>query len=99
MTENSPRSSSARRWFDFLALLCVGMAVVYLTVILPNGSKTDKLRAQRDALKAEVDGVRAEVDHLTKEIDALKRDPYTIERRLRQQVHYLKPGERIFQSE
>ena len=99
MTEERLSNTSARRWFDFLALLTVGMAVVYLTVILPNGSKTDKLRAQRDGIKAEVNGVRTEVDHLTKEIDALKKDPYTIERRIRQQVHYLKPGERVFEAD
>jgi cell division protein FtsB len=90
----SGNQSPVRRWFDFLALLAVGLAVVYLTVILPNDAKTDRLRAQRDALKADVEGVKTEVDRLSREIDALRKDPYYIERRLRSQIHYLRHGER-----
>ena len=94
----SPSSSPTRRCFDFLALLAVGLAVVYLNVIIPNSAKKERLRAPRNDLKANVEGVRAEVDRLAQEINALRTDPYYIERRLRSEIHYLRPGERVFES-
>ena len=88
----------ARQWFDFLALLAVAMCVVYLTVILPGRTKTEQLQAERDQVQSQVDEVKGEVDRLTREIEALERDPYYLEKRLRADARFLRPGERVFKS-
>lgn len=87
-----------RQWFDFLALLTVGLSVVVLTVVIPGQSKTARLKAQRDEMRAEVEAIRRRVDRLVNEMEALQSDPYMIERHLRHNSRFLRPGEHLFEA-
>lgn len=87
-----------RRWVDFAALLSVGVTVVILVVVVPNRAKTARLRAQRDKVQERVEDVKADVDRLAREIEALQNDPWFVERRLRSEYRYLRPGEQLLEA-
>lgn len=88
-----------RPWLEFAALLGLGTGIVVAAVILPNRAKTAALERQRRAVDAEVSALRSEVDRLDAEIEALRSDPWFVERRLRSELHFLRPNETVVEIE
>jgi cell division protein FtsB len=78
------------------ATLGVGaLALIYTAIVRPIAAETLELRVKRDGVSARVASLRTEVDGLAAEIDALENDPWFIERRLRSEARFLRPGEAL----
>jgi cell division protein FtsB len=53
-------------------------------------------RAEHRKLQTEIQQLEEENQRLSKQVEQLRNDPKAIEREAREQLHYTKPGERIY---
>jgi len=54
-----------------------------------------RLRAELTASQARIDALSARAKTLREEIEALERDPFAIERAIREELGLARPGERV----
>jgi cell division protein FtsB len=88
------------QWRRKLATAAVGVLVLWLgfhVIFGANGMVVyqDK-RSEHRKLQTEIEQLEQENQRLTKQVDQLRNDPKAIEREAREQLHYTKPGERIY---
>ncbi|HWR14973.1 MAG TPA: septum formation initiator family protein [Terriglobales bacterium] len=83
-----------------LATGAVGVLVLWLgfhVIFGANGMVVyQNKRAEYKKLQVELKQLEQENQRLTKQVDELKNDPKAIEREAREQLHYTKPGERVY---
>ena len=87
-----------KTWLEFVVLLALGISILYLTIVLPNQEQTEVLASKRNVIQKEVEQLRSKADRLDSQILAVQRDPEFIERRIRQQLHFMRGNERVFES-
>lgn len=73
------------------------VALATLAAVDPSGLRKH-LRLSRDAdlLRAENARYAAENDRLAREIRALRSEPAALERAVREELRYIRPGERVY---
>jgi len=76
------------------AVMAAGLAIVMLDQKsgLPAWLR---LRAELTASQARIDALSARAKTLREEIEALERDPFAIERAIREELGLARPGERV----
>jgi cell division protein FtsB len=83
-----------------LATGAVGLLVLWLgfhVIFGANGMVVyQNKRAEYRKLQTEMKQLEEENQRLSKQVDHLRNDPKAIEREAREQLHYTKPGERIY---
>lgn len=89
----------ARELGHALLLVLAGASLLYVLAYLPSRLKTDALRARCVALHHDRDKVAAELAVLRAETRGLDEDPWAVERALRRQLNFLRPGERVLKLE
>ena len=83
-----------------LATGAVGLLVLWLgfhVIFGANGMVVyQHKRAEYQKLQVEEKQLEEENQRLTKQVDELRNDPKAIEREAREQLHYTKPGEKVY---
>lgn len=83
-----------------LATAAVGLLVLWLgfhVIFGANGMVVyQNKRAEHRKLQTEIKQIEEENQRLSKQVEQLRNDPKAIEREAREQLHYTKPGERIY---
>lgn len=87
-------------WRRKLATAAVGLLVLWLgfhVIFGANGMVVyQNKRSEHRKLQKEINELEEENQRLSKQVDKLRNDPKAIEREAREQLHYTKPGERIY---
>jgi cell division protein FtsB len=87
-------------WRRKLATAAVGVLVLWLgfhVIFGANGMVVyQNKRAEHRKLQTEIKQLEGENQRLSKQVEQLRNDPKAIEREAREQLHYTKPGERIY---
>ena len=74
------------------------IAMVLLAIFDDRGALAMRAQRQkRDALQTEITGAEKQNDEYRTEIEALRSDPSAVERRAREQLNMVKPGEIILE--
>ena len=89
----SPRPSA-------IPLLATIAALAFATSLAfgslrPERARLDAMRGERGVREAELLRVRADADALEIRWERIESDPYLVERAVRDEFHYARPGERI----
>ncbi len=80
-----------RRALSLFLVALAGLSVVYATEVV----RTWRLTRDTDGLKREISGLKGQTRELERAVDRLRSDPAEIERRAREDLGYVRPGERI----
>ncbi len=90
------RRAEPRRWLRYAVLAIGGMLFVNALAGERGYLEYARLRRRLDQAQAELAARRAENARLQRQIRQLKADPAAIEREVREQLGYVKPGEVVF---
>jgi len=86
--------SRARRWFVFGLAMA---ALAALSALDPGGlRKYVALAREVDRMRAENARLSGENAQLSREVHALRGDPAALERAVREELRYIRPGERVY---
>ena len=83
-----------------VATLSIGVLTVLMgwhVIFGANGMLTyEHKRVEYRSLQGEIENLQKENDRMQSDIKSLRSDPKTIEREAREQLHYARPGEKVF---
>jgi len=80
-----------------LVLVLVSVALAVHEIFGENGWMALRLqRSQVEAIKHQIQDLKRQNDQLQKDVQGLKSDPRAIERYAREQMHFARPGEIIY---
>ncbi len=80
-----------------LVLLLVAIALIVHNIFGQNGYLALRRQQQElQTLQQKIEQLKQENEQLDKQIKALKSDPAAIERLAREQMHLVKPGEKVY---
>ena len=80
-----------------LVLLLVSIALIVHNIFGQNGYLASRRQRQElETLQQQILQLKQDNDQLDKENRALKSDPAAIERKAREEMHLVKPGEKIY---
>lgn len=80
-----------RRALSLFLVAFAGLSVVYATELV----RTWRMTRDTESLKREISGLKGQTRELERAVDRLRSDPAEIERRAREDLGYVRPGERI----
>jgi cell division protein FtsB len=87
-------SSRTRRWTLYGAMVAVLAA---LSAWDPGGLRRHlTLSREVDRMRADNARLATENDRLAREVRALRTDPVALERAVREELRYIRPGERVY---
>ena len=87
--------SKHRIFFAFLGLVC--LVSLYFTLVDKQGYREmRRLGQEQQRLQMEIDELEARRKQLTREIDEISNDPRALERRAREDLGMVRPGETVF---
>lgn len=88
-------AGSGRRWWWVYVAIVAALAA--LSAADPSGlRKYLGLRGDVAQMRAENARLAAENARLAREVHALRTDPAALERAVREELHYVRPGERVY---
>ena len=86
--------SRARRWFIYGTVMA---ALAALSALDPGGLRRSLALAREvDRMRDENARLAAENAQLSREVHALRSDPAALERAVREELRYIRPGERVY---
>lgn len=88
---------SARRKLATAAVALLAMVMAYHVIFGVNGllAYQGKREESKD-LQKQIESLQQQKDGLEQQIKALKNDPKAIEKEAREQLRYVRPGEKVF---
>jgi cell division protein FtsB len=88
-------ASSRARWWAVFGAAAVGLGAA--SALDPDGiRKVRALGADVERMKAENRALAADNERLAREVKALRSDPAALERAVREELRYVRPGERVY---
>jgi cell division protein FtsB len=81
------------------ALLCVAVALVLVSLFIPQHKRLALIRGEIDSLEAQVKEQKALLGRQSREVTLLKNDPVYLETIARDRLDVMKEGETIFRVE
>lgn len=81
------------------ALLCVAIALVLVSLFIPQHKKLAVIRGEIDSLEAQLKEKKGLLGRQNREVALLKNDPVYLETVARDRLDYMKEGETIFRVE
>ncbi len=81
------------------ALLCIAIALVLVSLFIPQHKRLSLIRGEIDSLEAQLKDQRRALSRQNREVALLKTDPVYLETIARDRLDLMKDGETIFRTE